>query len=141
MKKLNIELLKKLENKVDKQGREVCKYRDCGRCNKEVFVNRFLNKLLRDNYTYKLQINGVIYYALFPTYTITNLDNGKIKYKSCGVSYRLGNKHFELSLDFIDEKGKLNKITLTYNNLLDLKFKTISFKKYIKVFRLFEIKE
>lgn len=127
MKDLEVNWLKKFQSIVDKQGRGSSNYRQCSRCDKEVFTIRVFNKLLK-NKTFKLKIKDNIYYCLFVELNVST--NGIPTYKYCGVKFHLGYSLSEYDVYFIDAQGKRVEMVLHYNDVIRLEYEEIPLSLY-----------
>jgi hypothetical protein len=136
MKKIDINWLKKFQSIVDKQNRSSVTYRQCSRCDKEVFVIRVFNKLIK-NKTYKLKIKDKIYYGMFILASIKV--NSKFAYKTCGVNFHLGYNNHEYSISFLDANNskfiKLSKIH--WNDIIKIQYEEIPVSKFYEICLLY----
>lgn len=136
MKKIDINFLKKIDSILDNLSRTNESYRDCGRCEKDIFIIRLFNKILKTNKTYKVKIKNEIYYALFPDVSIKS-DN-KVKYKTCGISFHYGHSNSEYNIHFLNEKAKMTYFKkIHWNDIIDIEYDQITYDLYYNVLKLF----
>jgi hypothetical protein len=136
MKTIDINWLRTFESYLDKQDRGVSNYRQCSRCNKEVFTIRYFNKFLT-NKTFKLRIEDKIYYAMFVSSSITN--SNRIKYKTTGATYYLGYTPFALNISFLSAVNveSVSFRNLKWNDITNILYEEIENEKFYEVCKLF----
>ena len=136
METINITWLKKFQSIVDKQNRSSVNYRQCSRCDKEVFTIRVFNKLIK-NKAYKIKIKDKIYYGMFPEYSIKV--NGNFAYNSCGVKFHLGYGNHEYSIYFLDANNItfINLSKLHWNYIIKLQYEEIPVSKFCEICSLY----
>jgi hypothetical protein len=136
MKQINIPWLNKFQSIVDKQNRSSVNYRQCSRCDKEVFTIRVFNKLIK-NKAYKLKIKDKIYYGMFVEYSIKV--NGNFAYNTCGVNFHLGYSNHEYSISFLGANNttfiKLSK--LHWNDIIEIQYEEIPVIKFYEICSLY----
>lgn len=115
-------LLKRLQGIVDKYSSD-----------KSVVTAR-LTKFLKDRF-FKIKIKDEIYYGFFLGTNI--LQEKKLQYRHYGIDFHLGWSLMKYDIYFVTEKGKLLKLTLHYNDLLDIEYEEISKEKYFEILKMF----
>lgn len=136
MKNIDINWLKKFKSIVDKLERYNSDYRQCSRCNKEVFVIRYFNKVIQDR-SFKLRLKNRIYYAMFLSYKIYG--NGVFLYKSCGINFYKGYGDSEFKISFFDANNTEdnNYGRIHWNDILDIQYEEISNEEFYKICKLY----
>lgn len=124
MKNIDIDWLMKFQSIVDRMNRSVVPYRQCSRCDKEVFTIRVFNKLLK-NKSYKLRINDKVYYGMFIECIIKV--NGEPAYKKCGVNFHLGYSNSEYTISFFDatKSNFTNLSKLHWNTIINIEYNEV----------------
>lgn len=133
MEYLDRKWMERLSDSFDAQGREFAKYRPERRCNKSVLADRYFSWL--DGKYFKLLIKGTIYYAMFnkATWTVDRT----WKHNCYGVDYHLGYHPIELNISFYNERLKMERIKMSWNDFLAMKYKEITSKEFFNVASLF----
>jgi len=133
MTSVNIEWLKRIEeahNRWDRSRPFGSKHK---RCTQQILIDRYFKFL--HNKCFKLYIKGEMYYVMFIN-LIHTVDHEYV-YNTYGVSKHLGYANFELELSFLDERCNTKRIVVSYNDILDIKYRAIRKKKFYRMCKKF----
>ncbi len=136
MKTINIDWLKKFQSIVDRLDRASSKYRQCSRCDKEVFTIRVFNNHIKDK-SFKLRIKNRIYYGMF-IQSVIKVDK-VFAYNTCGVNFHLGYGSNEYNISFFDATtNSFTKISrVHWNDIIRIEYEEIDNEKFYEICKMF----